>query len=132
MPRPKPKNPGIGKTTSADMKRAVYDIVRSGLSTKASALRHNIPRTTLRRYLAKCERNRDSIDWNADIPSGAPRMCPNYSVNAIFTREEEAQLGNYLQTMTNLHHGLNPRTARKLAFDLAVANKKNAPIMDAK
>lgn len=63
MPRQKPKKPGIGKTTSGDMKKAVYDIVEGGLSTKASALKHNIPRTTLRRYLAKCLRNRDTVEF---------------------------------------------------------------------
>lgn len=55
-------------------------------------------------------------------------MTPNYTVNAIFTQEEEDQFATYLQTMTKLHHGLNPKSARKLAFDLAAAKKKNIPL----
>ncbi|KAG5871000.1 hypothetical protein JTB14_030702 [Gonioctena quinquepunctata] len=87
MPGPKPKNPGIGKTTSADMERAVYDIVRGGLSTKASALRHTIPRTTLRRYLAKCERiypyneNVFSDDFLAASVTDVPENIDDCEVN---------------------------------------------------
>lgn len=127
MPRPKPNNPGIGKTGADAMRKAIYSIMEGGLSTKAAALRYDIPRTTLRRYLKKCQDHQQEIDWNSDILEGAPRLTPNYTVNQIFTNEEENQLSNYLKTMTKLHHGLNPSSARKLAFDLAGANKKKIP-----
>lgn len=127
MPRPKPKNPGIGKTSDSDMRRAIYEVMEGGLSQKAAALKYDIPRTTLRRYLKKCQENKDNIDLSSDLLEGAPRMTPNYSINQIFSRYEELELSNYLQTMTKLHHGLNPKGARKLAYDLAVANGKKIP-----
>lgn len=68
----------------------------------------------------------DKIDWRSELLEGARRLTPNYAVNQIFTSDEK-QLSHYLQTMTKLHHGRNPKSARKLAFDLAVANKKKIP-----
>lgn len=127
MESPPSKRTGIGKVSAEVMRNAVYDIEQSGISTKAAAMKYGIPRTTLRRYLKKCRNSTERIDWSSPILEGCPRMTPNYSVNKIFSTEEEQNLCVYLKTMANLHHGLTPKTCRKLGYDLAVANKKKIP-----
>lgn len=127
MPRPKKTDKIIGKTSAETMRNALRDIENGGLSVKAAAVRYEIPRTTLRRYVAKIKDRRDEIDWNSPVLEGTPRLEPNYTVNRIFSVEEEEILSEYFQTMAKLHHGLNPKCARKLAYDLALANRKKIP-----
>lgn len=124
MPRKKKTNIEIGKTPSETMRKAILDVVNGGSSVKAAAIKHSIPRTTLRRYLKKCNEKEDEINWNSPFLEGAPRLTPNYSVNQIFSSEEEDILSEFFPTMTKLHHGMNPKCARKLAYDLAIANEK--------
>ena len=129
----KKTNVKIGKTTSETMRNAVSDVLNGGLSAKAAAIKHNIPRSTLRRYLKKCNDKADQIDWNSPFLEGAPRLTPNYSINQIFSCQEEDVLSEYFQTMSKLHHGMTPKCARKLAYDLAVANgKKNTCLVGRK
>lgn len=122
MPRNRVRKTQIGLTDEAVMKAAVMSVLNGGLSVQSAALRHNIPRTTLRRYIKKCRDN----DLNPDEPH-FPKMCPNYDVRRIFSREEEAELSRYLIKCGRLHHGLPPNAAKRLAFDLAVANNKTIP-----
>ncbi|KAJ8912429.1 hypothetical protein NQ315_006095 [Exocentrus adspersus] len=120
MPRPKPKRPGlIGKVCPETMRNALYDTREHGLSKKAAAIRHNIPRTTLRRYVTKFE----NVEDIANVTTG---LSPNYSVNRIFSVAEE-ELCTYLQRCAKLHHGLTPKNVRMFAFSLAVANGKQMP-----
>lgn len=124
MPRRKSTNIEVGKTTAETMRNAVRDVINGGFLDKAAAVKHNIPRTTLRRYVGKCQEKEEAIDWNSPILEGAPRLTPNYRINQVFSCEEEDILSDYFQTMTKLHHGMDPKCARKLAYDLAVINKK--------
>ncbi|KAF2884660.1 hypothetical protein ILUMI_21520 [Ignelater luminosus] len=95
--------------------------MKGKLSKKAAALKYGVQRTPFRRYLRKCVDNRENIYWSSEVLEGAAKLISNYTINQIFSTEEEIQLSNYLQTITRLHHGLNSESARKLAFDLAVA-----------
>lgn len=119
MPRQPPKKAGIGKTEGETMRAALNDIKNNGLSVKAAALRHKIPRTTLRRYVRKFE--------NVEAENIQAGLTPNYTVNRIFTLDEELQLCKYLQTCAKLHHGLTPKNVKKFAFELASANRKRVP-----
>lgn len=122
MPRNRKRKSDIGLTDENVMKTAVASVLNGGLAAKAAAARYNIPRTTLRRYLQKC---RDAnINWN---DPAFPRMRPNYECRKIFTLKEEEELSKYLIKCGNLHHGLPPKAARKLAYDLAIANNKTVP-----
>ncbi|KAL3277064.1 hypothetical protein HHI36_012425 [Cryptolaemus montrouzieri] len=71
----------------------------------------------------KVKDKRDEIEWNSPISEGAPRLQPDYTVNKIFSSDEEKVLSNYFETMANLHHDLNPKCAKKLTYGLALANK---------
>lgn len=125
MPRSNLSQKTIGKTSASAMWNALHSIKNGGLSVKAASMKYNIPRTTLRRYVKKCE-NRE-IDWEDPTAEGIPRLTPNYSVNKIFSSEEEEILSDYLQTLAKLHHGLTPKNVRKLAYELAVVNHKKIP-----
>ncbi|KAK9751302.1 CENP-B N-terminal DNA-binding domain [Popillia japonica] len=120
MPRTKPKKTGIGKISPERMKEALISIKDRGLSTKAAAKRHNIPRTTLRRYKQKFE----NIE---DITMVTTGLSPNYTINKIFSSAEEEELCNYLQICAKLHYGLSPKDVRRFAYSLAVANQKRIP-----
>lgn len=122
MTRNRKRKSNIGLTDENVMKTAVASVLDGGLSTKAAAERYDIPRTTLRRYIRKC-RDAD-INWNEPA---FPRMRPNYQCRKIFSDEEESELCEYLIICGKLHHGLPPKAARKLAYDLAVANHKIVP-----
>lgn len=119
MPRPKPKKTGIGKTAARTMRNALDDIKNNGLSVKAASVRHSIPRTTLRRYVAKFK--------DIEVENVTTGLTPNYTVRKIFSLEEEQQLCNYLQVSAQLHHGLTPKNVRSLAYELAVTNNKRCP-----
>ncbi|KAK9722545.1 Tc5 transposase DNA-binding domain [Popillia japonica] len=144
MPRTKRKKTGIGKISPERMKEALISIKDRGLSTKAAAKRHNIPRTTLRRYKQKFE----NIE---DITMVTTGLSSNYTINKIFSSAEEEELCNYLQICAKLHYGLSfssaeeeelcnylqicaklhyglsPKDVRRFAYSLAVANQKRIP-----
>ncbi|KAK9708225.1 CENP-B N-terminal DNA-binding domain [Popillia japonica] len=139
MPRTKPKKTGIGKISPERMKEALISIKDRGLSTKAAAKRHNIPRTTLRRYKQKFAAKRHNIPRTTlrrykqkfenieDITMVTTGLSPNYTINKIFSSAEEEELCNYLQICAKLHYGLSPKDVRRFAYSLAVANQKRIP-----
>lgn len=67
MPRPAPENPGIGKTSDSDIRRAIYDVMEGGLSQKAAAFKYDIAR--------------NNINWTSNDLEGAPRLTPHYRIN---------------------------------------------------
>lgn len=121
----KRRKENYGKIPESSMRTAIHLKLTGGYSTKRAAEKCNIPRTTLRRYLKKCEGR--NIDFDSENLEGAPRLTPNYEVNKIFTEMEENTLCNYLKQMANLHHGLNPKQIRSFAYDLAKHYNKKIP-----
>ncbi|KAL3276608.1 hypothetical protein HHI36_011980 [Cryptolaemus montrouzieri] len=100
------------------MRDALRYVENGVRSVKAAAIGYDIPRTTSRRYVMKVKDKRDEIDWKSPILEGASRLQQNYTVNKISSPDEKD-----FQTTANLHHGLNPKYARKLAYDLALAKR---------
>lgn len=98
---------GLGKTPENTMRPAIRLVLSGGNSAKRAAEKCNIPRTTLRRYLAKCKDRNIGLD--SKNLEGTPRLTPNYEINKIFTQEEENMLCVYLKQMANLHYELNPK-----------------------
>lgn len=106
----------LSKIPENTMRAAIRLVLSGGYSATRAAEKCNIPRTTLRRYLAKCkDRN---IYFDSENLEGAPRLTPNYEINKNFTQEEENMLCVYLKQIANLHHGLNPKQI-SFAYDLA-------------
>ncbi|KAG5872353.1 hypothetical protein JTB14_006042 [Gonioctena quinquepunctata] len=103
----------IGLTDGNDMKSAVGSVLDEGLFTKSAAVRYNISRPTLRRYIKKCR----DININWDEPE-FPKMKPNYECRKSFTDIEEVELREYPLKCGKLHQRSPPKAARKLAYDL--------------
>lgn len=102
------------------MRRAVMSAQRREMSVQRAAQHFNIKNTTLQRYVKKC--NTVNLEENPEIKN--LKFKPNYAVRKIFTSEEENDLLNYLTQASDLHHGLPPKEARKLAFEFAVLKGK--------
>ncbi|KAF2903964.1 hypothetical protein ILUMI_02211 [Ignelater luminosus] len=56
-----------------------------------------------------------------------PRLNPYYDTRRHFSDQQETTLCDYLQTCANLNHGLPPKAARSLAYELAVTNNIQVP-----
>lgn len=125
MVRNRARKTNIGSIDENIMKDAVKNVVQYNKPLNTVAREFSIPRTTLRRYVQKC--NNKEIDWDNDIPSTIPSMKPNYDVRRIFTNDEELKICNYIKISSKLHHGLTPTTSRKLIYEVAIANKKKIP-----
>lgn len=52
---------------------------------------------------------------------------PNYEVNAIFSREQEATLKAYISECSLMFYGLTAKETRQLAYQLAIANNLKVP-----
>lgn len=125
MVRNRKRKTQIGKTDPNLMLEAVKNTQIGGLSIKRASIQFAIPRTTLKRYIDKCK-NLD-INWDHATLDDLPPMSPNYATRQIFDENEESLLANYLIKCAQLHHGLTPKAARKLAFEFAKANNKRMP-----
>lgn len=106
------------------MREAVQKVLEGGWSTQRAAKYFNIPRTTLRRYVTKCRRQMENIDFNE---AKHPRLTPNYACHQIFTSAEEKELSSYIKHLANLHHGFTPTQVKSFAYDLATFYKKKVP-----
>lgn len=126
MVRHRKRKTNIGLTEEHVMFEAVKSVLNGGLSIKASAARYSIARTTLTRYVKKCKDLQ--IDWDSASVEDVPRLSPRYDNRKIFSDQQEVILCDYLQTCAKLHHGMPPKAARALAYDLATAN--NIPVPD--
>lgn len=125
MVRNRSRKTNIGRTSEETMFSAVQSHLNGGLSIKQAALRYNISRTTLTRYIVKCKNK--NINWEEATLTDVPRMVPNYNVRQVFTEKEEGLLVDYLQKCSRLHHGLPPREARRFAYEFAAGNEIAIP-----
>jgi hypothetical protein len=108
----------IGNTSADLMKEAAISVINRDQSLYQAAQHFGIPKTTLLRYVMKIRK--EGTEENV-------RFCPNYCIRQIFTEQEESLLVEYILTASKLHHGLSSKAARVLAFDYAMANKKQIP-----
>lgn len=99
-------------------------VLHDGLSTKPVSDLHIVPQTTLRRCYKKC--SEVDINWN-ELEAVFPKIKPNCECRKIFSNEEQAELYEFLIKCEKVHHDRPPKAARKLAFDLLVANNETFP-----
>ncbi|KAF2895382.1 hypothetical protein ILUMI_10794 [Ignelater luminosus] len=81
--------------------------------------------TTLTRYVKKCKDCK--IDWDHASMEDVPRLNPYCDNRRIFSDQQETTLCDYLQTCAKLHHGLPPKAARSVAYELAATNNIEVP-----
>lgn len=115
MPRPvKPRK--IGNHTAEDMKEALKNI-KNGMSVRKSSQITGIPFTTLRRYYLKTR------NLNLD----ETRLTPNYTINKVFTAEQENMLKDYFKYCALLFYGLSTKECRRIAYQMAQINNLKMP-----
>lgn len=100
------------------MRSAVRNVVEEGSSVRGAALRFEIDRKTLDRYVKKYRESDDK---------GNLSFTPNYKTGQIFSDDLESLLENYLITSSKLHYGLTPKTARTFVYQFAISNNIKIP-----
>jgi hypothetical protein len=116
MPRQRPRKTDKGSFTEEVMNRGVQ-LVLQGHSLKVAASQVGLKFQTLARYVKK----------KKDNPNTNIRMKPNYSVNRVFTTQQENQLVEYLLNCSKMFYGLPKSDCRKLAYEMAVRNRVKYP-----
>ncbi|XP_054259387.1 uncharacterized protein LOC128984126 [Macrosteles quadrilineatus] len=101
------------------MEAAVREVVDDGIGLRRTALKYDIDKMTLQRYVKKF------LSKNAE-PSSMT-FEPNYHQQQVFTKQEETMLAEYLKKASRLHHGLSTVGCRQLAFKFASRNNKKYP-----
>jgi hypothetical protein len=96
------------------MKKAVEE-VNDGKSIHQATEDYSIPYPTLRQYTHK---------YRGDKPTGA-RLMPKYNNCKVFFCQTEEKLVNYLLICSKMCFGIDTRTCRCLACELAVQNNLN-------
>ncbi|XP_063231073.1 uncharacterized protein LOC134535762 isoform X2 [Bacillus rossius redtenbacheri] len=116
--KPKPQAKQQKKVPHDVMKAAVKEVVEDGIGLRKTALKFDIDKMTLHRYVRKYKDEKSNTSTVYE---------PNYSVSQVFTKEEETLQAIYLKKASQLHHGLGTVNCRILAFEYAVRNKKTYP-----
>ena len=108
------KEKGYANVSHDDMLLAVQD-VEVGVSLRKAAAKHSVSKSVLGRYVAKHSANPDA------------RLQPNYQHSLVFTAEEENVLSEYLIQCSKMFHGVTPKQAREIAYQMALKNGKEFP-----
>lgn len=106
----------IGNHTADDMKNALTNI-KNGMSVRKASKTSGISFSTLRRYYLKTK--------NVNVDEA--RLTPNYSVNKIFTTDQENMLKEYFKHCALLFYGLSAKECRKIAYQMANVNNLKMP-----
>lgn len=119
MPRPQTARK-IGNTPHENIREGLK-LIRNGESMRKASKRANVPFATLKRYFWK---TKDSPSLEELLPS---QLQPNYSVNRIFTAEQETVLKNYFTHCALLFYGLTAKESRRVAYQSAKINNLKMP-----
>ncbi|XP_043461665.1 uncharacterized protein LOC122498132 isoform X1 [Leptopilina heterotoma] len=102
---------------------AVKAVMLEKSKVRTAARRYNIPRNTLRRYLAKISLKFDDISNISDQElQGIIKVLCTYSacaVRQVFSAEEEERLIEYAKECYNHYCGLSRVQVRELAYEFA-------------
>lgn len=116
MPRNRSRTTQNRSYSVAELENAVRSIANGELSDRQAEKQTGIPRSTLKRYVRK---------YNAAGDPAKVNFRPQNEHLQVFTRDEELLLVDYIKTCSNIHYGLTKTSAKRLAYEFAVANKKN-------
>ena len=105
--------------SAEQMKLAVIDVVQNGCKLKTTAVKYNIKRTTLGRYVEKYKSAGNKV---------VVKYMPNYECRRILTTEQEQLVAEYMVTAANHNYGLPPASAKTLAMEFAVKNNLRIPV----
>lgn len=95
-----------------DILKAAVDKVLTGNPLHTTAKEYGLDRNTLRRYVRKVNQG---------------QYVTFSSCYSNISDEEENEISSYLEIMARMNHGLTASMIDKLAFELAVKNRKKYP-----
>lgn len=98
-----------------DILKKAVDRAVGGEPLHTVAKEYGLSRNTLRRYVRKI------------TGGGTSNFISEYNKKQVFTDLEEEELAKYLEIMARMNHGLTTTLIDKLAYELAVKNKKDYP-----
>lgn len=105
MPRNYTRKTAILAYTHEDLNNAIYAVRNEGKKQREAARCFNIPESTLRKKLLENSLN-----------------VPRLGRKAVFSKEIELELKEYVLMLAKLFYGLTPRGLRQIAFRYAENN----------
>jgi len=96
------------------MQTVVEDVIK-GKAVKTVAREHGVNPMTLKRYVRKVNAGQSTT------------FTPQHVTTQIFTNADEQTIAECLFLSSKLHYGLSTKTARTLAYDVAIANNITVP-----
>lgn len=100
---------------SHEVMLAAVQLVMDGISVRKASAEKSVSKSALARYVKKYRNNPNAL------------LSPNYSHSQVFSLEQEKTFEEYLETCSKMFHGLTPKHARKLAYEMGVINSINMP-----
>lgn len=120
MPRPQ-KERKIGNVPAGRIREGLL-LIRNGESIRKASKNVGVSFATLKRYHHKFK-DAPSLE---DLTSS--QLEPNYSVNTIFTAEQEITLKKYITHCALLFYGLTAKECRRLAYQCGKLNNLKMPL----
>ncbi|XP_055306433.1 uncharacterized protein LOC129570751 isoform X2 [Sitodiplosis mosellana] len=100
--------------------KAIKDCLIDKMQIKTTARSHDLPRSSLQRYLKKVEENYEDLSAVADDElTEFVRDCGQRTPsNMVFTTAQEKELVDYILKCVNHYYGLSITELRELAYQL--------------
>ncbi|XP_044733272.1 tigger transposable element-derived protein 6-like [Chrysoperla carnea] len=112
-----------GLVSPALMLRAAREVQNYGKSIRSVAKDYEINYRTLSRYCKKF-----TYEEMNNIAILSPSTKVGFQRNRqVFTDENEKELEKYILVASTIYFGLSPKDIRKIAYELAIANKLKIP-----
>ena len=114
MPRQYKRKTDHGLASHDIMLQGVQ-LVIGGMPVRKAAEQQGVSKSALCRYVMKYRGNPAVV------------LTPNYRHSQVFSMEQEDTLAEYLDTSSQMFHGLTPKLVRKLAYEMVCINKLHMP-----
>ena len=114
MPRQYKRKTNHGLASHDIMLQGVQ-LVIGGMPVRKAAEQQGVSKSALCRYVMKYRGNPAVV------------LTPNYRHSQVFSMEQEDTLAEYLETSSQMFHGLTPKLVRKLAYEMVCINKLHMP-----
>lgn len=97
------------------------------LSLRAIAEKYNLKKSTLDLRIQKVKKNRENGSTNTSGLVGDGLDRSKYSINQVFSNNEENSLKDYVLRASVLYYGITPLKLRKLAYQYSVLLNRTVP-----
>lgn len=117
MPRTRKRTTNFRSYSDEQLKNAVSEIIKTGMSARIVAKQTGIPRCTLNRYIKKAKLSgEEEINYR-----------PKNEHLKVFSHQNELLIVDYIRHASSIHYGMTSLAARKLAFEFGEVNNIPMP-----